>query len=951
MLSVSGGRRCDSIVVAQSMLSCGAVPALTSTAVDSLADVAGKLAASARETRDAALLHALAVVDAVSEQGSVRALDRALALLDEVAAAPDPPVAVQVDRAALRLQRYGLRQSVVDLLAGLDAASIAAAQAPADPAACWNRAVALTWLGMREALRSAWQTCEGIRGHSAMPPRVVDRGSSETDDKASIALSGRWPEVTREYAWATVLPLWGRSVRMHRADSAEHALRLLDSAARLTLTRARDSTLDRVRGDIARAGSDAVIRLGRAAELFADGRSEGAGLTTQRKQQALDSAVRLTEPSHELYRWSRLSRAHALLLSGASSAARDSFAGLHRESTGRDDAFRVRTQWGQALALMAMGRHAQSLPIMQEVRTRSAALGMQRTRLAEAAFASEVADLLGDVAGAEDAGQMIVSAIGAVPVGGYHWSGMRSLRSIAVANRLPVAAAELDRENLAVARLLGKPDLAMDAVYYRSNEAIERGDMASAQRDLREARALWLPKLSASDRAWNEPDILRLEGEVARGSDPARSRLLLDSAVRLLGDEQNDLRRTTIALSRARSAAATGDTTQALRDLDGLLTMLNQRGGSAISVFDRAELDQVSGSVSQFAGLLLGRRGAAVEALRALSGAPFGSASSDAACCDAAPRSARFALRQVNDEVWVWSGPPRAPVLRTVRIPGRIIAAAGALDVSALGVLYDSLVPQLVQSGDGRRPEMLVLDVRGALAAVPWGALRDREHGRYLIEEVAITLTDGLPRAQIVSRSLPARVALVAAAPRTADRALPGAAREIDSLVSVWKAQAVPVDGQRGGAHVLQRSFDASIIHFAGHAILDRVRPERSYLSVPSRGDSSITAAQILGRRFNAVRLVVLAGCETRGFGSGVLSGFDSLAGAFLAAGAGAVIGAGWPVDDASTATLMHRLHTELQAGAEPSQALRAAQIAAIRSTDATLRSPRVWAAFQLMGS
>jgi CHAT domain-containing protein len=58
-----------------------------------------------------------------------------------------------------------------------------------------------------------------------------------------------------------------------------------------------------------------------------------------------------------------------------------------------------------------------------------------------------------------------------------------------------------------------------------------------------------------------------------------------------------------------------------------------------------------------------------------------------------------------------------------------------------------------------------------------------------------------------------------------------------------------------------------------------------------------------------------------------------TLATALLAAGATAVIGTRWPVDDDTVAVLCLRLHYHLQVGCDPAQALRLAQLDLLRPT------------------
>src|SRR5262249_19034319 len=120
----------------------------------------------------------------------------------------------------------------------------------------------------------------------------------------------------------------------------------------------------------------------------------------------------------------------------------------------------------------------------------------------------------------------------------------------------------------------------------------------------------------------------------------------------------------------------------------------------------------------------------------------------------------------------------------------------------------------------------------------------------------------------------------------------------------------------------------------------------------PDRGDDGILfTGELYGRLFDRTRLVVLAACSTA---SGRISrgeGSLSLARPFLPDGLPAVIPRLWDVEDRGTGELSVRLHRRLAAGATPQEALRAAQMDLIASNEPDLRSPRVWAAFELIGA
>lgn len=952
MLAVQERAACDTVQVGIAQASCGASVDIAPATLATLSASATAIAARARDARSPALLRTLALVDAATASRDTVVLDRAVASIETAVqqardAATD--VGLQVDRAALHLQRHALRHDVPDLLAALDASAQAAAHAPSNLPACWNRALALTWLGMRNTAARAWPVCARL-SRDAGAPHLVDAGSALPEGAREVAMSGRWLEAAQEYAWTTILPRWGRSVRLAHADSAAIALRELDSVITMVRRQPSDSSLLRVRRDIAATGGGAAaLRLARAFELYGGAKLAYALASRGRVPDAVDTALQLMDGGAELRRWARLKRAAGLITAGHAREARDTIRMLRRATVGERSLFAMRAFHNDAVTQMALGDTRTARAMFAEVGAACEALSLERCRASSVKFVAEMSALLGDDAGEQRAALSTLDAIARSPASALHWSAMETLRHMAVVRGHVHAAALLGAEAGSVAVLIHEPGLSLEGVMLRAIDHIEAGDTAALARDLDEARRTWLPRLPADERDWAAPDLLQMEGELVRPHDPRHSVQLLDSALALLGTEENALRRAQLVYSRARSALAAGDSATALHDLDDLLQLVGARVGTESSLYERVRLGRVLSSVARLSGGILRQRGDVRRAYAALSGQHFAAAAP-------LPGVMRVigtwrAMRQVGDSVWIWSPSGDSVRLRVVPVPARYAADAAALDSAALTRLYDLLL-----RGDSALTsavsQPLHLDVRGPLAAVPWGALFDTQRRRYLVELVPIVLSDGTPRALSHGATLAFRTAvLVDAASGTTRASLPGAVGEIDTLAALWRERAQRVDARRGATYTLAQLAKAGTIHFAGHAILDRQLPERSYLALPAPRDSVITATQILARSFRGVQLVVLAGCDTRGFPLNDQGGFDSLAGAFLSAGAAAVIGSGWRVDDASTATLMQWLHAALLSGQAPADALRSAQVAAIRSTNPTMRSPRMWAAFQVMGS
>jgi CHAT domain-containing protein len=141
------------------------------------------------------------------------------------------------------------------------------------------------------------------------------------------------------------------------------------------------------------------------------------------------------------------------------------------------------------------------------------------------------------------------------------------------------------------------------------------------------------------------------------------------------------------------------------------------------------------------------------------------------------------------------------------------------------------------------------------------------------------------------------------------------------------------------------------MLHYAGHAVADDHRPERSYLVLAgNRHSGRLSAGEIERLDLHRVRLVVLSACQTARRTGGRASGLTGLAGAFQAAGARGVVAGLWRVDDADTRVLMIEFHRRYRASGNAVTALNAAQVALLDSPRAELRSPAAWAGFRYTG-
>ncbi len=269
-----------------------------------------------------------------------------------------------------------------------------------------------------------------------------------------------------------------------------------------------------------------------------------------------------------------------------------------------------------------------------------------------------------------------------------------------------------------------------------------------------------------------------------------------------------------------------------------------------------------------------------------------------------------------------------------------------------LKLLHKLLIAPIVKSLPKDPNQRIIIIPQGELFFVPFVALQD-SNDKYLIEQhtistaSAIGLLDGNPKLTKVNpkqgNALIVGNPIMPLAPDgTQLVSLPGAGEEAIAIGSILKT--TPLIGATADKNVvINKMRSASIIHFATHGLLDKVRGDIPGAIALTNG--LLTSNEIFDLKLKA-SLVVLSACDT---GKGDLSG-DGVIGlsrALAVAGVPSIAVSLWTVDDDSTKELMVEFYQNWYGkGMDKAQAMRQAMLTVMK----THAKPSDWAAFTILG-
>ena len=946
-------------------------------------------AAVARDPIDPKAMHASAILDLESARDEPVVLSHAIEQLRKTAQLSTRRAPVLSDVAAAYLLRAEQAQRPRDLLAALNAGEESLALEPRNAVAQYNVGLALEELHLSAQAERTWRESaaaerdpfwrEDATQHAR---RSSPRASAATPLPTQAvhvleSYAAVEPQGARALAMEQWLGEWGRRLLAGDSAGADTLLRGAETVGMSLKQRGGDESLyDEVRA--IRGGRDARGAIAIGHRDFADGIASYSLASYADAGRYFDRVLGAPAIPRPLRLWAMASRG-ATLVYGGDAAKRDR---LLRAVIAAADSARYPTLVGRAH--WALGTAAIRAGIFETARREFLQAHALFVRSREDEYAGATEYLAGeatlDLGDRENAYELMTSALRRLSrYQSSVWlhNTLFILAKAAEGDGLLRAAERLAAEDVEVAsRLRARVYLGEARIAHARYRWLLHEDGVLAE--LHDVDSL-VPTLEAGlQRDWVKQHERSVEAAVITSVAPAKAVAMLDSAIAFFAT-RNAVRLIPALTARAQAHAIMLDERGATDDLAQAVQLVTQEGANIEREGYRATLLASVRNVYDRLVMLHLAAGDDREALRYLELARTttladGKRRERSVSLASMPRRVSgVELTLIADTLIVISvSDAAAAVVRTpvdsAELLGLIQRVRAALELRAggdtlqamLSTLYSQIIRPVEQTlGPTGTP--LTIAVDGTLATVPYAALYNARTRHFLIEDHPIRLTTTLQSESDtgpVARSGASRFVVVSPAENYLRHpelpALRMAAREASSIA--LDNGAVLLTGTNATREAVERSLRrASVFHFAGHAIADVQRPERSYLLLASSGNSAdadrLTASDIERLDLHRTRLVVLAACETLDASAVDAMGFQGLTTAFRRAGARGVVGSLWRVDDELTSALMTAFHHTYRESGSGALALRAAQLALLRGNEAALRSPSAWAGFEYSGT
>lgn len=950
-------------------------------------------------TDPAEALHTAGLLGLLWPSSGGVALDESISVLQRAASLGDLPPQTLGDISAAYLIRAGRTQNTRDLLEAITSAAHALTVEPKNAVAQFNLALALDWLGLEGQAQDAWAQYLAIDSTSGWaeeaktrmralavddtPPPPPGPGASTAELHAYAA---RAPQEARLYGWDRLLGEWGEAVLAGNPRRAEDRLRQAGAIGNALVGGGGDATLaEAVHAIRVRSGDHAATdALARAHMEYARGQAAYYRVDHLLALTHFARVRKIRPPSRQLESWARLFHGAMVAQDNRLPEAEVLVRPLLQTDTLRYPALAGRSRWVFGTILLRSGRYEAAMEAAQDGGRLLGRVGEYEHQGGAQYVAADAQVHLGATLAAHGAAHRVLAML------------RRRRSSIWLLNTLGVAARTAEADGLTAAALrfqnervvlaerlaperLDQPVRIAEVRLGRARMLAAAGMLARARADIEASQPLVPQVQDTSTRNWLEADLRLARAGYFAVRDPERAAANLDS---VLASGINAPRRFRARVGRAAARLALGQIPGATADLDSASLLLTRDRDVIANSELRASLMEAARGVFDRLAMLRLAAGDTAGALEHLERGrtSFGSAGPDTSGAVRGrwrlrPGEVAVAYALIGDTLLAWTvaGTSARLTRQTVNRASLIksieelrLALERGEEGPAVGRPLAELHRRLMAPLEARLGDentTLVIVADGELAGVPFSALYDTRRARYLVQAHALRYAGSLRDAagpRVRQRSRGAGTLLVAD-PAFDARAhpglprLPGARREADSIAAAYPRHFVLSDTAARAAAMEGALAGASVVHFAGHAVFDDERPERSYLVLaPEPGQARrdwLTAAEMENLPLEHVDLFVLSACQTLRSRNARSGGFAGFAGALLDAGAGGVVGSLWRVDDELTTPLMVEFHRAYRRSSNGPHALREAQLRLLHSPDPALRSPAAWAGFRYAGN
>ncbi|HJW94784.1 MAG TPA: CHAT domain-containing protein [Thermoanaerobaculia bacterium] len=832
----------------------------------------------------------------------------------------------------------------------LAAADHALRMNPKLPEALFNRALILERMGVREKAREAWQQyldadpssewAVEARAHLHSLGAQSKKFDPKSLDHPDAALVREFPEQARRYGEGPILCAWanGDATALSRARTIADALASFNG----------EHLLDDAVSAIERANDADRKTLAEAYRIYGPARQAYGKRRSAAEQQLRRAATLFARAHSPMAEVANYFAANTVKDQDRAVEAREQLLALRE----RIDATRYRALSAQISWTLAVA--ANSIGDVDTGAREAEAAAMIFNRLGERmndAFMESVAAYSLELSGNAD----VAARHRAKALETYCGGDNRSLCN-GVLDETASALTLIDRTEEALALTNATTAFRGDDPFVTTCQAVNRarvagrGRIESAAHDaIREARAALA---QVSDQALHDAMRAQIDIEEAslmRAREPLRALDVLNRSVDFLRSRDVRYLMPYAWLQRARTLAASGDQPKALADYHAALREVETQQSQNLSI---AFLDTARQVVDETIELELSR-GAVDEAFRVSDARHQLTSGGHGARLPAGTAAIEYAV--LSRGLAIFCVTRSGVIAQRVdvdhrELDARIDAFTGAVRRrapieavrSASAAVYALLVAPVRSQLESSDTLIIVPDRE--LFAVPFASLYDEKSARYLIEDFDVRFA---PAVSSLADAAPDALtpALVVGDPPTSHPRLRDGREEAEEIASLNRGTLLTGNAATRAAFT-ETARRSALIYFAGHAESDAIESNAALLLA---NGASLDESDIVHLRLERRPLVVLAACGTFRGDAMHVAGMSSLSRAFLIAGARAVVGTLWEVDDDIASAFFLRFHENLRGDPSPSHALRDAQRAMLHSSDPRLMHPATWAPVELL--